>query len=53
MAEFGGRYDIGSLESTERRISDLNIVKRVLGVYMMRHKSLVAIVGLLLIVKTG
>ena len=39
MAEYAGRYDIGSLETTERRISDLNIVKRVIGVYMMRHKS--------------
>ena len=53
MAEYAGRYDIGSLESTERKISDLNIVKRVLGVYMTRHKSLVAIVGLLMIAKTG
>jgi ATP-binding cassette subfamily B protein len=53
MAEFSGRYDIGSLESTERRISDLNIVKRVLGVYMMRHRTLVVIVGLLLIARTG
>ena len=53
MAEFAGRYDVGSLESTERRISDLNIIKRVLGVYMMRHKGLVATVALLLTVRTG
>jgi len=53
VAEFAGRYDVGSLESTERRISDLNIIKRVLGVYMMRHKGLVATVALLLTVRTG
>jgi len=53
MAEYAGKYDIGSLESTERKIGDLNIVRRVLGVYMMRHKSLVVIVGLLMVVKTG
>jgi len=52
LAEYAGRYDIGSLETTQRRISDLDIVKRV-GVYMTHHKSLVAIVGLLMIVKTG
>jgi len=53
VAEYAGRYDVGSLESTERRMGDFRIVRRVLMLYMMRHKSLVALVGLLMMAQTG
>lgn len=52
MAEYSGRYDVGSLESTERQYSDLELVKRIVQQYMMRHKTQMAIVGLLIIAKT-
>ena len=52
MAEFSGRYDVGSLESTKRRFSDWDLVKRILRKYMFRHKPLVAGVGLILTMKT-
>jgi len=52
MAEYSGRYDVGSLESTERQFSDLNLVKRIVQEYMMRHKTQMATVGLLIIAKT-
>ena len=52
MAEFSGRYDVGSLESTERRFSDLGLVKRIIKDYMLRHKSLVAAMALIIAAKT-
>ncbi len=52
MAEYAGRYTVGSLESTQRRISDWGLVKRLVREYMLRHKPLVAVVGLIIAVKT-
>ncbi len=52
MAEFSGRYDVGSLESTERRFSDLGLVKRIIGDYMLRHRPLVAAMALIIVAKT-
>lgn len=52
MAEFSGRYDVGSLESTERRFSDWGLVKRIIKDYMLRHKSLVAAMALIIVAKT-
>jgi len=52
MAEYSGRYDVGSMESTERQFSDLALVQRIIQEYMMRHKTQVATVGLLIIAKT-
>ncbi len=52
MAEFQGRYDVGSLESTQRRFSDWQLVKRLLMEYMLRHKPLVGGVGLIIAAKT-
>lgn len=51
MAEYSSRYDVGSLESTERRFSDWALVKRLLKDYMMHHRTLVLIVGLLILAK--
>jgi len=52
MAEFSGRYDVGSLESTQRRFSDWELVRRILREYMFRHRPLVAGIGLIIAVKT-
>jgi ATP-binding cassette subfamily B multidrug efflux pump len=52
MAEFSGRYDVGSLESTERRFSDWGLVKRIIGDYMLRHRPLVAAMALIIVTKT-
>ena len=52
MAEYSGRYDVGSLELTERQFSDLSLVRRIIQEYMMRHKTQMATVGLLIIAKT-
>jgi len=52
MAEFSGRYDVGSLESTERRFSDWGLVKRIIKDYMLRHKSLVVAMALIIAAKT-
>jgi len=52
MAEYSGRYDVGSLESTDRRFGDWALVKRILGEYMLRHRAQVAAVGLLIVAKT-
>ena len=52
MAEFSGRYDVGSLESTKRRFSDWQLVKRLLREYMLRHKPLMTGVGLIIAAKT-
>jgi ABC-type multidrug transport system fused ATPase/permease subunit len=52
MAEYADRYDIGSLESTERRYSDLGLMKRLIVDYMLRHKRLLTLVVLLVLLKT-
>ncbi len=52
MAEFSGRYDVGSLESTERRFSDWDLIKRIIKDYMLRHRSLVAAMALIIMAKT-
>ena len=52
MAEFAGRYDVGSLESTERRFSDWGLVKRIIKDYMLRHMSLVVAMALIIMAKT-
>jgi len=52
MAEYLGRYNVGSMESTERKFSDLALIQRLLNDYMLRHKPLVFTVGLLISVKT-
>jgi ABC-type multidrug transport system fused ATPase/permease subunit len=51
MAEFAGRYDVGSLEKTERRFSDLALVRRIVGDYMLRHRSQVMTVAILIFAK--
>ncbi len=53
MAEFAGRYDVGSLESTERKYSDWDLIKRIIRDYMLRHRSLVAAMALIIVAKTA
>ncbi len=53
MAEFSGRYDVGSLESTERRFSDWGLVKRIIRDYTLRHRSLVVALALIIAAKTA
>ncbi|HIH89085.1 TPA: ABC transporter ATP-binding protein [Candidatus Bathyarchaeota archaeon] len=53
MAEFSGRYDVGSLESTERKYSDWELVKRIIRDYMLRHGSLVAAMAFIIVAKTA
>ena len=48
MAEYVDRYDVGSLESTQRRYSDLQLVRRLVG-YMLRHRALLALELVLLL----
>jgi len=43
VAEYVDRYDIGSQESSARRMSDVEIVKRIVMDYVMRHKTLFTI----------
>ena len=52
MAEYVDRYDVGSLESTQRRYSDLQLVRRLVG-YMLRHRALLALELVLLMLKTA
>ena len=51
MAEYADRYDIGSQESTIRKYSDIEIVKRIISQYMLKHRALVAIELALIILK--
>ncbi len=51
MAEYVDRYDIGSLESTARKYSDLEIIKRIITRYMLRYKGLVALELVLILMK--
>ena len=49
MAEYVDRYDVGSLESTERKYSDLDIMKRLIKDYVLKQKGLFLIeLGLIL-----
>jgi ABC-type multidrug transport system fused ATPase/permease subunit len=52
MAEYAGRYEVGSLESTQRKFTDWQLVKRIASEYMFRHKPLVSGVGLIIVLKT-
>ena len=52
MAEYAGRYEVGSLESTQRKFTDWQLVKRIVREYMLRHKPLVGGIGIILILKT-
>jgi len=51
VAEYVDRYDIGSLESTSRRMSDLEIVKRIIMEYMLKHKALFTLEIVLILFK--
>jgi len=51
VAEYVDRYDIGSQESTIRKYSDLEIVKRIITQYMLKHRALVALELVLIIIK--
>jgi ABC-type multidrug transport system fused ATPase/permease subunit len=53
MAEFSGRYDVGSLESTKRKYSDWELVKRIIRDYLLHHRSLVAAMAMLIVAKTA
>jgi len=51
MAEYVDRYDIGSQESTVRKYSDIEIVKRIITRYMLKHRGLVAIELILVFIR--
>lgn len=51
MAEYADRYDVGSLESTERSYSDFGIIKRIIIKYMLKHRALVALELVLVFLK--
>ena len=51
MAEYVDRYDIGSQESTIRKYNDIEIVKRIITKYMLKHKALVTLELTLIIIK--
>ena len=51
MAEYVDRYDVGSLESTERSYSDLAIMRRIIFDYMLRHRALFALEIALILAK--
>ncbi|MBA7615800.1 putative ABC transporter ATP-binding protein [subsurface metagenome] len=51
MAEYVDRYDVGSLESTERSYSDLTLMRRIIFDYMLRHRALFALEIALILAK--
>jgi len=51
MAEYVDRYDVGSLESTERQFTDLELMKRLIFGYMLRHRGLFALEMILIVLK--
>jgi len=51
MAEYADRYDVGSLESTQRRFTDLELMRRLIFDYMLRHKMLFTLEILLIFSK--
>jgi ABC-type multidrug transport system fused ATPase/permease subunit len=40
MAEYVDRYDVGSLESTERKYSDLQVMRRLMSDYVLKQRGL-------------
>jgi len=52
MAEYVDRYDVGSLESSERKFSDLTLMKRLVFDYMLRHRRLFVLEIALILAKT-
>ena len=51
MAEYVDRYDVGSLESTERKFTDLELLRRLIFGYMLRHRGLFALEMALIVLK--
>ena len=51
MAEYADRYDVGSLEATEHKFSDLGLMRRLVFDYMLRHRRLLALEMLLVFAK--
>ncbi|MDP7207380.1 MAG: ABC transporter ATP-binding protein [Candidatus Bathyarchaeota archaeon] len=51
MAEYVDRYDVGSLESTERKFTDLELIKRLIFGYMLRHRGLFALEMIFVVLK--
>jgi ABC-type multidrug transport system fused ATPase/permease subunit len=51
MAEYVDRYDVGSLESTKRKFTDLELIKRLIFEYMLRHRRLFALELILIVLK--
>jgi ABC-type multidrug transport system fused ATPase/permease subunit len=52
MAEYVDRYDVGSLESSERKFSDLALMRRLVFDYMLRHRRLFTLEIALILAKT-
>ncbi len=52
MAEYADRYDVGSLEATDRRYSDSGLMRKIVADYMIRHQRLLAVEVLLILLKT-
>jgi len=51
MAEYVDRYDVGSLESTERKFTDFELMRRLIFGYMLRHRGLFALEMVLIVLK--
>lgn len=51
MAEYADRYDVGSLERTEREYTDIQLVKRLVFEYSFKHKRIFFIVAVLVFTK--
>ena len=51
MAEYADRYDVGSLERTEREYTDIQLVKRLVFEYSFKHKRIFFIVAVLVFAK--
>ena len=51
MAEYTDRYDVGSLESTERQYSDLQLIKRIITDYTLKYRSIFLLVTTLVFAK--
>ena len=51
MAEYTDRYDVGSLESTERQYSDFQLIKRIITDYTLEYRSIFLLVTTLVFVK--
>ena len=51
MAEYTDRYDVGSLESTERQYSDFQLIKRIITDYTLEYRSIFLLVTTLVFAK--